>query len=380
MRRVFAFPTFLLLGLTASIALIAGPAVGATARPDALTDTHVAPAGFTAPHRVVGGAFDGVAEVVDSANHVHLAATGKGGVWYMTDRSGGWTAHRILTNPHSGAYTNPLIAIDEHDRVYIAATKWVGPEVPTYLGSFYVTDKGRARGTFPSTPTRIAPAGKGAESLKVANGHIYAALDYAECCVSPDWPPVWFRTNASGSWVTTKLGNGQSPSMRLPTNGHARIVYSGQSGLQYAVAATASGSFSKVRIPSTTGKDSWPLLSLDTSGSSAVAWFHDNGSAGWTERYSTRKSGSWSAPLTVASSLNGFDAVSFDMDTLGRANVVIANSDDQMLRDMRLVGSSWTSLPIAGPVAVNAVSVRRAAAGVVVVAWATNTGIWVSMG
>ena len=163
--------------------------------------------------------------------------------------------------------------------------------------------------------------------------------------------------------MTTKLGNGWAPSIRLATNGRARIVYSGQSALEYAVAATASGGFSTTKIPHTTGEDIHPMLSLDTQGYAAAAWTHAPYVPGpWTVRYSTRKSGSWSAPVTVATSSDGFGAVAFDMDTLGRPNIVIANTgDDKMLRDVRLAGGTWTTSTIVGPLPlVRAVSVHRA--------------------
>ncbi len=381
MRRVPVIPAPLLLTLVATIALIAAPGASAARQPETLPDTQVAPAVFSSPHHAVTGEFFGVAAVVDSTNHVHIAATGKGGVWYITDR-GGWTAHRILKNPVDSAYETPLIAIDEHDRVHIAATKWQGPDVPNNMGTFYVTDKGRTQGTFPAVATRIAAAGKSGTSLKVGNGHVYLTMEPAWCGL-PDGcglnDPVWFRTNASGHWVTTTLGIGYGSSMRLATNGRARIVYATQNGLQYAVAATVAGGFSTTKIPNTSGKDFLPVLSMDAQGHSAVAWTHDTGS-GRTARYSTRKSGSWSVPVTVASASNGFDAFSFDIDTLGRPHIVLANADNQMLRDKRLAGGAWTTVTIAGPVSVNAVSVRRAFSGIVVVAWATNTGIYVSRG
>ncbi len=379
MRRVLTVPMTLVLVMIASIGLAAGPGVSAAPQMNAQPAAQVAPAAFSSPTHVTTGSFAAVAAVVDGTNHVHIAATGNSGVWYATNRSGSWVSHKIIGNPAHGGWYGPLIAIDDNDRVYVAATKWQGPEIPSNMGVFYVTDKGRARGTFPSSPTQIAAAGKSGQSLKINGGHIYLSLDYDICCVSPDWPPVWFRTNASGSWVTTKLGNGWGPSMRLATNGRARIVYSAQVGLRYAVAATTTGSFSTTTIPGTTSNDMGPILSLDAQGYSAAAWLHSTAS-GWIERYSTRKSGSWSTPVAVVSSSLGFDAVSFDTDTLGRPHIVVANADDRILRDWRLAGGTWTATKIAGPAGVNSVSVRRAPSGTVVVAWVTGSGIYVSRG
>ena len=378
MRRVLACPMFLLLALIASIALVAAPGVRAAPQPNAVRDIAAVPPAFSTPVRVARGSFEDISEVVDSTNHVHIAAVdGAGAAWYITNRNGAWSSHKILRKPATGWYRGPLIAIDEHDRVSIAVTKWLDQGCASG-GIFYVTDKGRARGTFPSAVTQIAPAGRVGTSLKVATGHLYLAMDDAACAGGP-MPSVRFRTNASGAWATATLGKGDQSSMRLATNGHARIAYAGATGLEYAVAATTSGSFSTTKIPSTTGKDDGPILSLDPHGYSAAAWWHAT-ATGWTVRYSTRKSGSWSTPATVATSSDGFDAVAFDMDTLGRPNIVLANTGDEMLRDLRLAGGTWTSSAIAGPDVFYSVSVRRSFSGSVVVAWVTDSGIYVSKG
>jgi hypothetical protein len=376
MRRVLAAPACLVLAMALSMVLIGSP--GVMAAPGAGVATDVAGSPAAVPTALVAGNFSGVAEVVDSANKIHIAATGKGGVWYITNRSGTWTRHKILSQAADEDWHEPLIAIDEHNRIYIAATKDHGPDVTINEGTFYVTDKGRAPGTFPPVATRIAPNTRAGTSLKVANGHIYLTMEYRICCVSPNWPAAWMRTNASGHWVNTKLGNGWAPSMRLPTNGHPRVVFSGKTGIQYAVAATASGSYSTVRIPNTSANDINPILSLDVQGRSAAAWLHDSAS-GWAVRYSTRRSGSWSAPATVSSASEALEAFSFDIDSAGRAHVLVSNVGNHTLKDMRLSGGVWHATTIASGVDVHDVSVRRAAAGTVDIAWLTDSGIFVAV-
>ena len=205
MRRIIR-----VIGLVLALcgAAFAGNAPAGAAGSRSASEASVVPAGFSAPHMVVHGVFDWLSEVVDSTNHVHIAATGRGGLWYLTNRTGTWSAHRILVSLHNKSYFDPSIALDDNDRVYIAVVRQSCDNCAPggSDGIFFVSDKGRTRGTFPSSPSRIGPNHSGAPSLKVSSGHIYLVYEKI-CCLPGDPFKVILKTNATGPW-TTSPGDG----------------------------------------------------------------------------------------------------------------------------------------------------------------------------
>lgn len=342
-------------------------------------------AAWSGPTRVLNGdGYFGIAAVVDSGNHVHLAASSDG-IWYATNRTGAWVTKRIL-NPRSDpqyryTWDTPLIAVDENDRIYVAATEWRWSDdggLPSSMGAFYVTDKGRVHGTFPSTPSRLGGSDKVGTSLRVANGRLYATLICDRC--SGIVRSVWFRTLKAGTWTTVNLGQGSWASMRLPSNGRPRIALSSDTGIRYAVASSSVGGFTTTTIPGTTANDDDPILAIDAQGHSSVVWWrYDPSSDTEREFYSALAGGVWSSPTTVASTVHYFLGTGFDVDTNGHPHVVTA-SFDKVIRDRRLVNGTWMVSVVASSADVYALTARRAGAGKIVVAWTTPSGVFVSKG
>ena len=187
-------------GLTLGVALLlvapattlAGPAPAAV------------PAGLPAPTLVKAGSFSELAEVVDSTGAIHIAAANDQDVWYLTDRTGSWTAKKVFAHtasPGGHLWGQPTIALDDQDRVHIAATRF--PYGAGDIGIFYATDKGHPRGTF-GTPTRIAADGNGEPQLKVYKGHLFLVDVRNWCCVGDG--TVVRRTHWTGSWTTATIG------------------------------------------------------------------------------------------------------------------------------------------------------------------------------
>src|SRR5882672_1739469 len=109
--RVLATAAALLVGLASATPVAAARSSTAPAGP--------APAvGFSSPLLLLNGHFLYVSEVVDSTNHVHIAATGRHGLWYITDRGGSWRHARILHDLPNKSYVEPSIALDTNDRVH----------------------------------------------------------------------------------------------------------------------------------------------------------------------------------------------------------------------------------------------------------------------
>ena len=359
----------------AGVLTLGGVAGLADARGEPRVQSPVTPAAFGTPVRAIAGSFADVSEVVDSTNHVHVVASGRDGVWYATDRTDTWQRTRALTNSSSFSYGQATIALDANDRVHIAATRF--PNGAGDVGIWYVTDKGRARGTFPAAPTKIAPQGNGEPVLKVQGGHLYLVDVKNWCCVGDG--TVQLRTNVTGTWTVATVGRGQNPSFRLGTDGRARVAFQRDdfgAGIFYAIASTPSGGFSHVKLPGTGNPDTNPVLALDASNRARIAWRHFGGGSTVDFLFASQSSGGWGAASTVVSGRPPEDTMGFDIDTQGRANVADGGAS---IHDLRLSGGTWHSLPVVASTNVFSLVVRRAFGGHVAIAWADGGGgVWVS--
>ena len=148
---------------------------------------------------VKAGSFSELAVAVDTNGKVHIAAGDDRDVWYLTNRTGSWTASKIFVHtagPNGFLWGQPTIALDDNNRVHIAATRF--PYGEGGIGIFYATDAGHPRGTF-GAPTRIASNAFGEPQLKVYRGHLFLVAVKDWCCVGDG--TVVMRTNKGGSWT-----------------------------------------------------------------------------------------------------------------------------------------------------------------------------------
>ena len=181
-------------------------AVGATVRPAA------------PPLQVMSGEFrGGLALALDSNGRRHLVAgNARGDLWYATDRTRTWTARRLLTGkPGWWRWAYPAIAIDEDDRVHVAAVQDELSTPGDTGGIYYLSDRGRAAGDF-GPETRIAGRSMTSPSLRVVDGVRYLA--YARCLCVPMQrnAPLYFKTDRSGSWRTERIASlAYDPSLRV---------------------------------------------------------------------------------------------------------------------------------------------------------------------
>jgi hypothetical protein len=366
--KIVATTGALFLGLVSVSPVAAAPPVKA--------QSAIEPAaGFGSPTEVITGQFHEISEVVDSTNRVHIAAVGRHGLWYITDRGGTWSRTRILLDVPNHSWFEPSIALDGNDRVYISVAQNVCDDCAPggSTGIYYLTDKGRARGTFPASPTRIAPEGSGQGTIKVSNGHLFVSY-VRRCCQPGPLPKVLLRTNATGSWTTTQVSpHGDLPSLRIGSDGRPRIAFSRGGGIFYAVASSPAGSFTKQQVPGTSNLDSGVRLALDAGNHPHIVWFH--GFSTSSLRYAARQSGGWQGPSVVDSNA-GFGAMAFDLDSLGRPNVAFGQTH---IRNKVLFGGLWHKTAVASGLDVISLAERRAFSGSVVIAWSdSNGGIWVS--
>lgn len=377
------------LGLVLGTTVVTPAAAAGTAasRAAGAATARVSPASWSSPVRLATGIYLGMAEVVDSTNHVNIAASGHGGVWYITDRGGTWTKTRVLTNLHNRSYNRVSIALDPNDRVYIAAERSSCDDCAPggSDGIFLVTDKGRARGTFASVPTKIAPAGSGEPSLKVSHGHIFLA-DVRFCCMPGPMPPVYLRTNATGSWTQARVAkHGDAPALRIGSDGRARVAFTKPAGIGYAVAHSLTGSFSVSNVPGTSIGANLAGLALDNHDQPHLVWMQSAVEAAMSgagisnidANYGWRAADGWHAegvgPLGGAT-----NSLAFDLDSLGRPRVAAGGS---VLKAFVRTHGHWVGTTVATSTDVYLLALRRALNGHAVITYTNfSGGLWVSSG
>jgi hypothetical protein len=336
-----------------------------------------APLAWSSPVQVLTGTFFEISAAVDSTNAVDIAAAGRNGLWFISNRSGSWVATRILTNPTNKHYMQPSLALDSNDRVYIAFARSSCDDCTpgSSDGIYLLTDKGRTRGTFASTPTKIAPSTSAEPSLAVGGGHVYFAYQSA-CCSPGPLPPLWFKTNASGSWTVSQItGHGDSPSLKLGSNGHVRVAYAKPTGIGFAAATTTTGSFSHVTLPGTSGSDGFPQLALASNNAPNVAWMHANVSTA-TVRFSRRVSGTWTSVADVATS-STLDSISLTLDATDHPELAIG-TDPGSVRVARRASGVWTFSTVSAADPLDVVIARGVTGRLAVVYSRDGGGIFVS--
>jgi hypothetical protein len=334
---------------------------------DPRVETTAPTAAWSGAVRLAKGSFWDVAVVFDSANHTHVAVAGrsdgKRGIWYFTDRSGTWTHKRILADPSGKAYTEPSITVDSHDRIIIATSRIYGEGLESD-GIFIVSDRGRARGTFPTVPTRVAAAPAAAPSLKAIGTRLALAYLSDRVGIGP-YPALRFKTGSLGHWTTTTVApHAGGPSLRIDSQGRARIAYESTGGVRYARAGTITGSFSVTRLPGTSVDDYPVALALDSGDQPTIAWVHS--ATPDTIRYA-HEDGSWPSPTTVARAPALTEVVGISLDSSDVPHILAAGGS---VREETRVGTTFVEKILATGVDAFGGALRISASGREIVLWA----------
>jgi hypothetical protein len=324
------------------------------------------------PKRVLKGDVEGVAMAIAAGGKLHLAVTGTPGLWYATNRSGAWTASLILKSKGTRwGYTHPSIAVDEHGRVHIAFTRLCRGAtcgMESSDGVFFVTDLGRAAGTFPA-PTRIGPQGTGSPDLRVLSGRRYLAYDLSGLGTEPQ---LWLATYASGHWVRRHLPfRGASPSLRVTAGGGIRIAcidgdaQHGQTGVGYLSAPSATGTFAHRTIRSQVTDAEPPELALTSSNAPVAIWREPSGAG---IMWARQVGGSWTAPAALGPDARAY---ALTIDAADLAHVVAGSTG---LGEWILGGGSRVISATTRPWSV----ATRAAFGHIHAAWTDDLGVLVA--
>jgi hypothetical protein len=276
------------------------------------------PAGFSDPVKLIDGTFRAIDAARDGEGHLHIAAeTATGSIVYLTDRTGTLTK-RVVAKvvPDDKRFVDPTIALDGADRVHIAFTSASDGGLDCGLcpyGVMLVSDKGRARGTFPA-PVMIGKPGSFAPDLAIRGGKRYLAFMTGMVGLEADPGTLWLKTDASGSWTTRKAATGigglglPDPSIAVTSTGKARIAFEDEA-IKVASASTRTGSFSVDTVTGTTAGDRRPVMLVNASDGPVVLFVSDpSGSANDGVFLRAKGGGSWGG-VKVTGRTGAMDAV-----------------------------------------------------------------------
>jgi hypothetical protein len=216
-----------------------------------------------------------------------------GGTMYGTNATGSWATEQI-----PGLAEPPELALDGIGTAHIVS------------GNLYTTNSG---GTWTNAALPTFGASEPALAVNPA-GKAFVAYQVSDPIVSVD-PGIHYATDASGSWVDTRLTTvaaDTNPDIGLDSNQKAYVVYERSSRIWFRTNRTGSWS-TAVQITSTTSHD--PVIALDPSGKVHVAF---RGAAGVYEVNNV--SGSWTLTRLSRSYADG--APSLGIDTSGKVYVL----------------------------------------------------------
>ena len=319
-------------------------------------------AGWGAPQRVLPGAWTDISAAIDSQGKAHVVAAGAAGVWYATDRTGGWASKRILHHRSGSEWRGVSLALDEHDRITIALAEGFPSEFGMVPGRIWsITDKGRPRGTF-AAPVAVTPTGSTDPSLKTPGGHVDLArtgdicVDVCEGALSR----VWYQTDGPTGPIRRRLpGDASSPDLRVDAAGRPRLAYvvrgATNARLVLASAGSRTGPFTTETVATQAG-DLTPRLILDAAGRPQVAWARDPLDVDPPGVFlAQRAGGAW-----TVRSIGPGSVVAITVDAADRVHLAIGGGAG--VREV-LVRSTLATTPIDGTGPVTDVELRYPSAG-----------------
>ena len=231
---------------------------------------------------------------IDVDSRLHVAAGCGGNIVYsVSDGRGAWSS-RVFAHPANRLDLDPQIAF-QGNVVYLAYTRIspdggcgsLGPDI----GVFY--RRSQPDGSW-SAPTRIGEAAEALESFRVSGGTIHAITRGTEA------GRYYETVDGTSSHRYPIPGAFASVSLRIGTDGRARIAYQTVDGLRYA---TFTGSGLSSSAIGGSREDDWaPALVLDRSNHAHVVWTRSPSPGGCAgpgpspddgTYYATNASGTW---------------------------------------------------------------------------------------
>ena len=226
--------------------------------------------------------------VVDGDDHTGVAYTRAGdapGIFYATNKTGDWVSGRAST----GTDTFPSLAYDTSDNPYVGFSRRSGTT------GVYLTQN--TTGSW-STPTLVAADLNPRSTTLAVNASGKAGIAWVSNYSFA--PGLYFATNASGSWVKTRILAATwawSAALRFDASGFAHIVFTRiddeNFGSYYATNKTGSWVIQSTGGP---GGDGVQFV-FDPAGKVHLAYTTLEFTQIKRTYYMTNKSGSWDAAI-----------------------------------------------------------------------------------
>jgi hypothetical protein len=309
---------------------------------------------------------------IDSSSRVHIAADCSYGIFYAVSNPDGTWATSSFDSPANRTDLGPQLEFDGNV-VYLAyyQVKGGGCGGPPETGVYYrmQTTPGGAW----SSPTRIGVLGDGLESFREVDGTLYATVANGA---------NYFESIHGGTIHRFLIADAESGiydpvSLRIGSDGKARIAYTAASGLRYGV-FNGSG-FSTTTIVKQ-DKYVWnPILVLDSSNDSHLLWTHSPPPGGCASLdpspldgtyYATNASGAWtSARFTTFAG-----PTSLQVDDATGAVYAVVVADEGLSEFSRSPVGTWTGSDLTLLSASSPVIRRDPANGRLIVAFVVASG------
>jgi hypothetical protein len=295
----------------------------ARATPTARPSPTPGPDGWIGPERISTRFYDELSLVVDAQGIAHAAALLDESIFYLTNQPGSWTRERISRAPSGGIDRQPSIAVDSDGSLHVAFERWriwepcidvcVRPERFRNDGILYLTN---VSGSW-SEPARIAAMAMAVE-IQVRDGQVHLVFQDDFVSADDENSSVHYATNASGRWMTERIGSGHAPRLEVDGRGMAHVAFRTADGIYYGRAQAATGSFALEQVPAA-GEPDWPLLALDGRDRPHLVYsaWHQNEQAG--RNYLQVREGGWLEPQVV---LADRDATELVVDARGAVHLL----------------------------------------------------------
>jgi hypothetical protein len=287
-----------------------------------------------------------VSLAIDASGRSHVAAICDDSIRYSELTANGW----VNTPLPTGGFDEDAQLTLDGSTLYLAYSHepFQGCGDSTMQAGVYIRKRTLPGGAW-TTPKRVGLVMDQLVSFRVANGVFHATI------FSSSAEPI-YETDASGKIKRYALPGGVgASSLRVGSDGRARIVYEATSSLRYA--EFVNGALRWSNIPSTSNRDAFPVLVLDADNAAHIVYEHDNRSGRFgcvdeeqpTSRtgtyYTTNFGGQWT-PLaerrltaTVGSATLTFDTAKFEPH-------VLVGNESGLKYYTTLPGGSWTGVTI----------------------------------
>ena len=308
------------------------------------TPLFIPSAGWTSAHRVSAtSGCNTVAAGIDPASRYHIVAECNNSIRYFTSNGiGSWTS-RVFIHPANRMEVGPQIGF-QGDVVYIAYSRLAPDEGCGSDGAdvgVYFRTRTLPNGAW-SAATRIGSVADRLQSFRVDGTTLHATVENNS--------RVYYETLNVSTFHRYPIPGAVRTSLRIASDGRARIAYEGAAGIRYAVFQGSGFSTSAI---SGSDSDDWaPVLVLDAGDKPHVLWTRSGKPGGCVTGdvpdhgtyYATNTSGTWVTQRITRAT--GDASLQVDATT-GRVHAVVSGDSGLVYYTMAANGA-WAHTKVAG--------------------------------